>query len=114
MGGLRDSDGGDGFHGLDGHWGAEEGAGGDVIEGCEDEGGGEVEIDDERERENDGDVGAEVADGATQLGEEGGLEAEGVRDAVVNPSEVPVEEGGSGCGLRRLVGHGGGNCVLCV
>ncbi|CAL5439514.1 unnamed protein product [Camellia sinensis] len=41
--GFGDGDGGDGFHGLDGHEGAKEEAGGDVVDGGEDESGGEVE-----------------------------------------------------------------------
>lgn len=110
---LGDGGGGDGFHRLYGHGGAEEDAGGDVVEGGEDEGGGEIEIHDERQRENDGDVSAEVADGAAQLGEEGSLEAEGGRDAAAHPVDVPGEERCGGCGLRRVVGHVG-DCVLCV
>lgn len=35
MGGFRDSDGSDGFHGLDGHGDTEEEASGDVVEGSE-------------------------------------------------------------------------------
>ncbi|GMP69008.1 hypothetical protein CsSME_00028411 [Camellia sinensis var. sinensis] len=37
--GFRDGDGDGGFHGLDGHGGAEEEVGGDVVEGGEDESG---------------------------------------------------------------------------
>lgn len=46
VGGFGDGDGGDGFHGLDGHRDAEEEAGGEVVEGGEDEGGAEVEVGD--------------------------------------------------------------------
>ncbi|GMP65506.1 hypothetical protein CsSME_00026259 [Camellia sinensis var. sinensis] len=55
--GFGDGDGGDGFHGLDGHGGAEKEAGGDVVEGGEDERG-------------------EVADGAPKFGPDRGFEAE--------------------------------------
>lgn len=44
VGGFGDGDGGDGLHGLDGHGEAEEEAGGDVVEGCEDEGRREVQV----------------------------------------------------------------------
>lgn len=59
---LSDGDGGDGFHRLNGHRNAEEEAGGDVVESGEDQGGSEVEVRDQSESENNGDVSAEVAD----------------------------------------------------
>lgn len=94
-GGVGDGNGGDGFHGLDRHRGPEEEAGGDVVEGGEDEGGAEVEVRDEGEGEDDGDVGAEVADGAAELGPEGGLEADGGRDReAVAPPPATWEERG--------------------
>lgn len=46
---LCDGYSGDGLHGLDGHRDVEEEAGGDVVEGGEDEGGAEVEVRDEGE-----------------------------------------------------------------
>lgn len=76
MGCLRHGDGGDRLHGLDGHGGAEEDSSCDVVESGEDKGGGEVKVGDQCEGQYYGDVGAEVADGPAQLGEEGGLEAE--------------------------------------
>lgn len=98
---LRDGNGGDRLHRLDRHRRTEENSGGYVVEGGEDECGGEIEVGDEREGQHYGDVGAEVADGAAELGEEGGLEAEGSRDAVA-PSVEVVARGG---GFRRVVGH---------
>lgn len=44
--GFGDSDGGDGFHGLNRHGDAEKKAGGDVIYSGEDEGGSEIEVGD--------------------------------------------------------------------
>ena len=76
MGGRGDGDGGDGFHGLNGHGDSEEDTGDGVVEGGEEEGGAEVEAVDEREGEYDGNIGAEIADGAAELGPEGCFEAE--------------------------------------
>lgn len=97
MGGFRDCDRGDGLHGLDGHGDGEEEAGEEVVEGGEDEGGGEVEVVDEGEGEDDGDVGTEVADGATQLRPDGGFEAEaggeGGEEVVAPPLAAEEERG---------------------
>lgn len=59
---------------------------------------------DEGEGEDDGDEGAEVADGAGEFGGEGGFEAE---DAVVPPGGGVVEDRGGGVGwLLFLFFHG--------
>lgn len=110
VGGLGDGDGGDGLHGLDRHGDGEKEASEDVVEGGEDEGGGEVEVVDEGESEDDGDVGAEVADGAAQLRPDRGLEAEaggegGEEALALAPPLVGEEE--RGCRARiRLHGNG--------
>jgi len=70
-------DGGDRLHGLHGHGDAKEQARGEVVERGEDERGAEVEVRRQRQREHNGDVGAQVADRAAQLGPDGRLEADG-------------------------------------
>ncbi|PON89419.1 hypothetical protein TorRG33x02_147700, partial [Trema orientale] len=92
---LGDGDGGDGLHGLDRHGDAEEEAGGDVVESGEDEGGAEVEVGDQAEGQDYGDVRAQVADGAGELGAEGGFQAETRRD-VGTPLPATEERSGGG------------------
>lgn len=76
MGCLGDGDGGDGLHGLDGHRDVEEEACGDVVESSEDESGGEIEIGDESQGQDDGDEGAKIPDGAGEFRGKRVLEAE--------------------------------------
>ncbi|KAL6972827.1 hypothetical protein U1Q18_027001 [Sarracenia purpurea var. burkii] len=97
VGGFRDGHGGDGLHGLNRHGDAEEKTGGDVVERREDEGGAEIEVRDEGEGQDYGDVSAEITDGASEFGPDGGLDtkAGGTRkaeEAVAPP--LPAEERG--------------------
>uniref|UniRef100_A0A0E0MZY9 Uncharacterized protein n=1 Tax=Oryza rufipogon TaxID=4529 RepID=A0A0E0MZY9_ORYRU len=97
-GGERD--GGDGLHGLDRHGDAEEEPGGEVVERGEDERGAEVEVGRERQRQHDGDVGAQIAHRAAQLRPHRRLEPYGGRD----------EPAGAVAGLAGEERVAGGGC----
>lgn len=108
MGRRRDGDCGDGFHRLNGHGDAEEEAGNGVVQSREDESGAEVEAVDEREGEDDGDVGSKVADSAAEFGPEGCFEAEAGGERREAGAEGTTELGGRihGCCVVKQDGAG--------